>query len=69
MKRSQASLMRRTKMNSMETIALEQADLLNKLTEMNKKLINELAQYKAIDKEERVLEDALKSLETTKNGG
>lgn len=69
MKRSQASLMRRTKMNSMETIALEQADLLNKLTEMNKKLINELAQYKAIDKEERVLEDALKSLDTPKNGG
>jgi hypothetical protein len=61
--------MRRTKMNSMETIALEQADLLNKLTEMNKKLINELAQYKAIDKEERVLEDALKSLDTPKNGG
>jgi hypothetical protein len=61
--------MRRTKMNSMETIALEQADLLNKLTEMNKKLINELAQYKAMDKEERVLEDALKSLDTPKNGG
>lgn len=56
-------------MNSMEMIALEQADLLNKLTEMNKKLINELAQYKAIDKEEKVLEDALKSLDTPKDGG
>ena len=50
-------------MNSMEMIALEQADLLNKLTEMNK------AQYKAVDKEEKVLEDALKSLDTPKNGG
>lgn len=56
-------------MSSIETIALEQADLLNKLTEMNKKLINELAQYKAVDKEEKVLEDALKSLDTPKDGG
>jgi hypothetical protein len=61
--------MRRAEMNSMEMIALEQADLLNKLTEMNKKLINELAQYKEIDKEEKVLENALKSLDTQKNGG
>ena len=55
-------------MNSLETIALEQADLLNKLAEINKKLINELAQYREIDKEERVLKDALNELGGTNDG-
>lgn len=55
-------------MNSLETIALEQADLLNKLAEINKKLINELAQYREIDKEERVLKDALNKLGGANDG-
>ena len=55
-------------MNSLETIALEQADLLNKLAEINKKLINELAQYREIDKEDRVLKDTLNKLGGTNDG-
>ncbi len=52
-------------MNSMETIALEQADLIDKLAKVNKKLVNELAQYREIDKEDkqqRILREALESL-------
>lgn len=55
-------------MNSLETIALEQADLLNKLAEINKKLINELAQYREIDKEDRALKNALNKLGGTNDG-
>ncbi len=52
-------------MNSMETIALEQADLIDKLAKVNKKLVNELAQYREIDKEDkqqRILREAIESL-------
>ena len=52
-------------MNSMETIALEQADLIDKLAQGNKKLVNELAQYRAIDKEDKeqtVLREAIEAL-------
>lgn len=52
-------------MNSMETIALKQADLIDKLAKVNKKLVNELAQYREIDKEDkqqRILREALESL-------
>ena len=65
MKRSPASRMRRADMNSMETIALEQADLIDKLAQVNKKLVNELAQYRAIDKEDKeqtVLREAIEAL-------
>ena len=57
--------MRRYDMNSMETIALEQADLIDKLAQVNKKLVNELAQYRAIDKEDKeqtVLREAIEAL-------
>lgn len=52
-------------MSSMESIALEQADLIDKLAQVNKQLVNELAQYREIDKEDkqqRVLREALESL-------
>lgn len=49
-------------MDSMENIALEQMDIIERLVKMNKTLISELAQYRVMDAEEKELENLLMRL-------
>ena len=46
-------------MDSMEKIAVDQAELIERLVKMNKTLISELAQYRVMDAEEKELENLL----------
>lgn len=49
-------------MDSMEKIAVDQAELIERLVKMNKTLISELAQYRVMDVEEKELENLLMRL-------
>lgn len=49
-------------MDSMEKIAVDQAELIERLVKMNKTLISELAQYRVMDAEEKELENLLMRL-------
>lgn len=49
-------------MGEMESIALEQMDIIERLVKMNKTLISELAQYRVMDAEEKELENLLMRL-------
>lgn len=49
-------------MDSMEKIAVYQAELIERLVKMNKTLISELAQYRVMDAEEKELENLLMRL-------
>jgi hypothetical protein len=49
-------------MNSMEKIAVDQADIMHRLIRMNKMLIEELAQYRVMDAEEKELEILISKL-------
>ena len=49
-------------MDSMERIAVDQAELIERLVKMNKTLISELAQYRVMDAEEKELENLLMRL-------
>ena len=49
-------------MDSMEKIAVDQAELIERLVKMNKTLISELAQYRVMDEEEKELENLLMRL-------
>ena len=40
----------------LETIALDQVDIIERLVKMNRELITELSQYRRVDAEERELE-------------
>jgi hypothetical protein len=46
----------------MEKIAVDQAELIERLVKMNKTLISELAQYRVMDAEEKELENLLMRL-------
>lgn len=43
-------------MDAIETVALDQADIIERLVRMNKELLAELSQHRRIDAEERELE-------------
>lgn len=43
----------------MESIAVDQADIMERLVKMNRRLIEELAQYRVMDEEERELQGLL----------
>lgn len=43
-------------MDAIETVALDQADIIERLVRMNKELLAELSQHRRIDEEERELE-------------
>jgi len=49
-------------MGEMETIALEQADIIERLIRMNRELIEELSQHRRIDEEEKELEDLVRRM-------
>jgi len=49
-------------MGEMETIALEQADIIERLVRMNKELLAELSQHRRIDAEERELETLVQKM-------
>jgi hypothetical protein len=49
-------------MDSMENIALEQMGIIERLVDMNKTLISELAQYRVMEVEEKELADLLRRL-------
>lgn len=49
-------------MDSMEKIAVDQAELIERLVKMNKTLISELAQYRVMDTEEKELGNLLMRL-------
>ena len=46
-------------MDSIEKIAVDQAELIYRLVRMNRQLIEELAQYRLMDAEEKELENLL----------
>ena len=48
--------------DAMETVAIEQIEVIDSLVKMVKELLTELKQYRDIEKEERVLEEALRKL-------
>ncbi len=43
-------------MDAIETVALDQADIIERLVKMNKELLAELSQHRRIDAEEKELE-------------
>lgn len=43
-------------MDAIETVALDQADIIERLVRMNKELLAELSQHRRIDAEEKELE-------------
>ena len=45
-----------------ETVAIEQIEVIDSLVKMVKELLTELKQYRDIEKEEKILEDALRKL-------
>lgn len=49
-------------MDSIEKIAVDQAELIYRLVRMNRQLIEELAQYRLMDAEEKELENLLMRL-------
>lgn len=48
--------------DAMETVAIEQIEVIDSLVKMVKELLTELKQYRDIEKEEKILEDALRKL-------
>ena len=48
--------------DAMETVAIEQIEVIDSLVKMVKELLTELKQYRDIEKEERILEEALRKL-------
>ena len=48
--------------DAMETVAIEQIEVIDSLVKMVKELLTELTQYRDIEKEERILEEALRKL-------
>lgn len=42
-----------------ETVALEQLDIIDRMTAMLRELIKELSQYRRMDEEEKMLEELL----------
>jgi len=40
-----------------ESICLQQAEVIEKMSELTKQLISELEQYRAVDKEEKIMEE------------
>ena len=49
-------------MDSIEKIAVDQAELIYRLVRMNRQLIEELAQYRLMDAEEKELENLISRL-------
>ena len=49
-------------MDTMETVALDQAEIIEKLIKMNKNLISELAQVRVMDEEEKMLADLIERM-------
>jgi len=47
-------------MDAIETVALDQADIIARLVRMNKELLAELSQHRLVDAEERELEDLVR---------
>ena len=47
-------------MDTMETVALTQLEVIERQTAMLRRLISELSQYRVMDAEEKELEDLLK---------
>lgn len=43
-------------MDAIETVALDQVDIIERLVKMNKELLSELSQHRKVDAEERELE-------------
>lgn len=48
--------------DAMETVAIEQIEVIDSLVKMVKELLTELKQYRDIEKEEKILEEALRKL-------
>lgn len=48
--------------DAVETVAIEQIEVIDSLVKMVKELLTELKQYRDIEKEERILEEALRKL-------
>lgn len=48
--------------DAMETVAIEQIEVIDSLVKMVKELLTELRQYRDIEKEERILEETLRKL-------
>ena len=48
--------------DAMETVAIEQIEVIDSLVKMVKELLTDLKQYREIEKEERILEEALRKL-------
>ncbi len=48
--------------DAMEAVAIEQIEVIDSLVKMVKELLTELKQYRDIEKEERILEEALRKL-------
>lgn len=49
-------------MDAIETVALDQADIIERLVRMNKELLAELSQHRRIDAEERELETLVQKM-------
>ena len=53
---------------NIETIALKQSEIMDGLVELNRKLITELAQYRAMDEEEKKLQEFVEQMGGGKSG-
>ena len=51
-------------MGELETIAIKQSEIMGGLVELNRSLITELAQYRAMDEEEKRLQEFVDKMET-----
>jgi hypothetical protein len=49
-------------MDTLETVALDQVEVMDRLVKMNRDLISELSQYRRMDAEEKELEDLVKRM-------
>ena len=49
-------------MDTMESVALDQVNIMERLVRMNKDLINELSQYRRMDEEEKMLAELIEKM-------
>jgi hypothetical protein len=49
-------------MDAIESVALDQVDIIERLIRMNRELIEELSQHRRIDEEEKELEDLVRRM-------